>query len=97
MEANGCVEIRFGVESGSDRVLELCKKGFSAAETVDVVREACEIFRRTDLFYVWGFPFETMDDFYQSVFQSPGSVANKSFNRYDFSHRPARRHFNQKV
>jgi len=34
-----------------------------------VVRTACSIFRRTDLFYVWGFPFETMDDFYQSVFQ----------------------------
>lgn len=69
MEATGCVEIRFGIESGSDRVLELTKKGFTAAETVEVVRTACSIFRRTDLFYVWGFPFETMDDFYQSVFQ----------------------------
>jgi anaerobic magnesium-protoporphyrin IX monomethyl ester cyclase len=69
MEATGCVEIRFGIESGSDRVLGLTKKGFTAAETVEVVRDACEIFRRTDLFYVWGFPFETMEDFYQSVFQ----------------------------
>ncbi len=69
MEAAGCVEIRFGIESGSDRVLERTKKGFSAAQAIDVVREATSIFRRTDLFYVWGFPFETMDDFYQSVFQ----------------------------
>jgi len=69
MEATGCVEIRFGVESGSDRVLELCRKGFSAEDTVEVVRQACGVFRRTDLFYVWGFPFETMEDFYQSVFQ----------------------------
>jgi radical SAM superfamily enzyme YgiQ (UPF0313 family) len=69
MERTGCVEIRFGVESGSDKVLELTKKGFNAAETIDVVRRACDIFRRVDLFYVWGFPFETMEDFYTSVFQ----------------------------
>jgi anaerobic magnesium-protoporphyrin IX monomethyl ester cyclase len=69
MERTGCVEIRFGVESGSDKVLELTKKGFTAAETIDVVRQACDLFRRVDLFYVWGFPFETMEDFYTSVFQ----------------------------
>jgi radical SAM superfamily enzyme YgiQ (UPF0313 family) len=69
MERTGCVEIRFGVESGSDRVLERTKKGFTAAESVQVVRRATEVFRRVDAFYVWGFPFETMEDFYQSVFQ----------------------------
>jgi anaerobic magnesium-protoporphyrin IX monomethyl ester cyclase len=69
MERTGCLEIRFGIESASDRVLELTKKGFTAKESVQVVRKATEIFRRVDAFYVWGFPFETMDDFYQSVFQ----------------------------
>jgi radical SAM superfamily enzyme YgiQ (UPF0313 family) len=69
MERTGCVEIRFGVESGSDKILAATKKGFTAAETIPVVRKACDIFRRVDLFYVWGFPFETMEDFYQSVFQ----------------------------
>ncbi|HEY3354215.1 MAG TPA: radical SAM protein [Polyangia bacterium] len=69
MERNGCVEIRFGVESGADAVLARCKKGFTSLETIDVVREACDIFRRVDLFYVWGFPFESMDEFYASVFQ----------------------------
>ena len=28
-----------------------------------------DVFPRVDAFYVWGFPFETMDDFYQSLFQ----------------------------
>lgn len=69
MEETGCVEIRFGVESGSDCILDKTKKGFKAAETVGVVRSATDIFRRVDLFYVWGYPFETMDDFHQSVFQ----------------------------
>jgi radical SAM superfamily enzyme YgiQ (UPF0313 family) len=69
MERTGCVEIRFGIESGSDNVLKKCRKGFDAAQTIDVMRRATEIFRRVDAFYVWGFPFETMDDFYASVFQ----------------------------
>jgi anaerobic magnesium-protoporphyrin IX monomethyl ester cyclase len=69
MEKTGCVEIRFGIESGSDAVLERTKKGFKAAQSVDVVRRACDVFRRVDAFFVWGYPFESMDDFHQSVFQ----------------------------
>jgi anaerobic magnesium-protoporphyrin IX monomethyl ester cyclase len=69
MADNGCVELRFGIESGSDRVLKLIKKGFTTAETLEVVPRAVEIFRRVDAFFVWGFPFETMEDFHQSLFQ----------------------------
>ncbi len=65
----GCVELRFGIESGSDRVLQAIKKGFTAAETLEVVPRAVEIFPRVDAFFVWGFPFETMEDFQQSLFQ----------------------------
>jgi len=65
----GCVELRFGIESGSDRVLAAIKKGFTAAETLDVVPKAVEFFPRVDAFFVWGFPFETMEDFNQSLFQ----------------------------
>ena len=69
MAAAGCCEIRYGIESGSDPVLHRTRKGFTAAQAVDVVSRAVGIFDRTDCFYIWGFPFETMDDFYQSVFQ----------------------------
>ena len=65
----GCVELRFGIESGSDAVLSRIKKGFTAAEVLDLIPRAIEIFPRVDAFYVWGFPFETMDDFNQSLFQ----------------------------
>jgi anaerobic magnesium-protoporphyrin IX monomethyl ester cyclase len=65
----GCLELRFGIESGSDRVLERIKKGFTAAESLALVPKAVQIFRRVDAFYVWGFPFETMEDFNQSLFQ----------------------------
>jgi len=69
MERTGCVELRYGIESGSDEVLQKTKKGFTAAEAVEVVGQAVKIFRRVDAFYVWGFPFETMEDFHQSLFQ----------------------------
>jgi anaerobic magnesium-protoporphyrin IX monomethyl ester cyclase len=65
----GCVEIRYGVESGSARVLERVKKGFTPEEALDTLAQAVGIFSRTDAFYMWGFPFETMDDFYQTAFQ----------------------------
>jgi len=65
----GCLELRFGIESGSDRVLAELKKGFTAAEVLDLVPKAVGIFPRVDTFYVWGFPFETMEDFNQSLFQ----------------------------
>ena len=69
MADSGCLELRFGIESGSDKILERIKKGFTAAETLELVPKAVEIFPRCDAFYVWGFPFETVDDFHQSLFQ----------------------------
>lgn len=69
MSASGCIEIRYGIESASDKVLELTKKGFSSDEAVPVVSMALNHFPRVDCFYVWGYPFETLQDFYQSVFQ----------------------------
>jgi radical SAM superfamily enzyme YgiQ (UPF0313 family) len=65
----GCVELRFGLESGSDRILKLIKKGFTATQALEVVPKAIELFPRADAFYIWGFPFETMEDFNQSLMQ----------------------------
>lgn len=69
MADRGCVELRFGIESGSDEILTRIKKGFTSAESVELISQAVEIFPRVDAFYIWGFPFETMDDFNQTLFQ----------------------------
>jgi len=69
MLAAGCVEIRYGIESGSPAVLRRTRKGFTPDQAVEVVSAAVERFPRVDTFFVWGFPFETMDDFYQTLFQ----------------------------
>ena len=69
MADSGCVEIRYGIESGSGRILERTKKGFTIEEAIDVVSKAVQYFPRVDTFFIWGFPFETMEDFYQTIFQ----------------------------
>lgn len=69
MAEAGCIEIRFGIESGSNRVLERTRKGFTIEQAIEVVAEAVLHFPRVDTFFIWGFPFETMEDFHQTVFQ----------------------------
>ena len=69
MADSGCIELRFGIESGADRILKRIRKGFAAQEVLEVVPRAIEILPRVDAFYMWGFPFETMTDFNQTLFQ----------------------------
>jgi anaerobic magnesium-protoporphyrin IX monomethyl ester cyclase len=69
MAACGCVELRYGIESGSARVLERTRKGFAPEQSVQVVADAVRRFPRVDTFFVWGFPFETLEDFHQTLFQ----------------------------
>jgi len=60
---------RYGIESGSARILERTAKGFTIADATRVVSEAVKRFPRVDTFFIWGFPFETMEDFHKTVFQ----------------------------
>jgi len=68
MTKSGCVEIRYGVESGCEEILERTVKGFDLEKAISVVSESAEIFPSVDAFFIWGFPFETMEQFYQTVF-----------------------------
>jgi radical SAM superfamily enzyme YgiQ (UPF0313 family) len=72
MARSGCVEIRFGIESGSDRILSRVQKGFTIDEATEVVSRAVTHFPRVDTFFIWGFPFETKEDFQQTLFQMIG-------------------------
>ncbi len=69
MSEAGCVELRYGIESGSAKILERIRKGFTPEDSVRVLADAVRIFPHVDTFFIWGFPFEDMDDFHQSVFQ----------------------------
>ena len=69
MSRNGCIELRFGIESGSERILQRTQKGFTSAQAIETVSQAVRLFPGIDAFYIWGFPYETMEDFEQTLFQ----------------------------
>lgn len=41
MVKSGCVEIRYGIESGSEEVLERTVKGFDLEQAIGIVSESC--------------------------------------------------------
>jgi radical SAM superfamily enzyme YgiQ (UPF0313 family) len=44
-------------------------KGFTANEASEVIALSTQFFPEVDAFFVWGLPFETMEDFYKTAFQ----------------------------
>ena len=69
MRESGCTDLRFGIESGSSRILKLLKKGFGQEKAADVISRATRIFQTVDTFFIWGFPFETLQDFRETLLQ----------------------------
>ncbi|MCF7973613.1 MAG: B12-binding domain-containing radical SAM protein [Phycisphaerae bacterium] len=69
MAQTGCVQLRFGIESGSDEVLKKVVKGFVFQDALEAVTLALGIFESVETFFIWGFPFEDMTEFYQTALQ----------------------------
>jgi radical SAM superfamily enzyme YgiQ (UPF0313 family) len=67
MKQAGCHTLIYGVESGSDRVLKLMRKGYSAQEASEVIRLTHKAGIRTNMNIIVGFPGETEDDFNQTI------------------------------
>jgi anaerobic magnesium-protoporphyrin IX monomethyl ester cyclase len=78
MAQAGCRGIFFGVESGSDRVLQQIMKKTTAAIARRAVEAALRYFP-VKAYFIWGFPGETLQDLVQtlllmSYFQGLGAV-----------------------
>ena len=69
MADSGCIELRYGIESASERILDLTRKSFAVEQVLQIIPEAIQIFPRVDAFYIWGFPFETQEEFKKTLFQ----------------------------
>lgn len=65
----GCTEIRFGIESGSDNILSQVTKKFSIEEATRAIDMSLKIFPAVETFFIWGFPFESMNDFLMTTIQ----------------------------
>jgi len=58
----------FGVESGSNKVLRRIKKGFTIEEAVETIIKCRKYFSKTIASFIYGFPFETFDDFLETMY-----------------------------
>jgi len=67
MVDSGCRRMMIGLESGSDMVLQKIRKEFTAQQALEMLNHASKYFARLDLTFIWGYPFETMEDFYQTL------------------------------
>jgi hypothetical protein len=67
MGAAGCTDLWIGVESGSQRVIDAMKKGFSIPVAEANIRNYREAGIRTGIYLMAGFPTETAEDFEETL------------------------------
>jgi anaerobic magnesium-protoporphyrin IX monomethyl ester cyclase len=67
MHQAGCCEIVFGVESGSQRTLDLSNKGIKVEDSIRTINLCREIGISTKSYIMIGFPWETIKDIEQTI------------------------------
>ena len=67
MKEVGFNYLAFGVESGSDRMLDVIKKGETLEAIENAVKEACDLGYMVTLFFIMGLPTETEEDVEKSL------------------------------
>jgi radical SAM superfamily enzyme YgiQ (UPF0313 family) len=81
MKSAGCIRIYFGMESGSQRMLDLYKKQLKAEEAASTFRLCRELGIETAAFFMSGHPDETDEDFHQTVrFARQSGINFASYN-----------------
>jgi radical SAM superfamily enzyme YgiQ (UPF0313 family) len=67
MKEAGCIAVWFGVESGSQRVINAMRKGFSIAQTINAFKWAKEVGLMTVASAIIGFPGETKETAWETI------------------------------
>lgn len=67
MKDAGFNYLAFGVESGSEKMLNIIKKGEKLADVENAIRNACDLGYMVTLFFIIGLPHETEEDAYKSL------------------------------
>lgn len=63
----GCVQLFFGAESGSQRILDYMKKGITVEQTLDSAKRCKRLGLRAKYFFMMGFPNETLEDLHMTI------------------------------
>jgi len=67
MEKTNCIQAFYGIEAGSNQILEKIGKGHTVEQARKIVAETAGYVKNVRTSYIWGYPFETIDDFYDLV------------------------------
>jgi anaerobic magnesium-protoporphyrin IX monomethyl ester cyclase len=67
LKHSGCMCLAYGIESGSQKVLDLMRKGFRAEEAERVIRDTHNAGIDVAANFMFGFPGETDDDFQETL------------------------------
>jgi radical SAM superfamily enzyme YgiQ (UPF0313 family) len=67
MAASGCCKIYLGLESGANHILEKIRKGFDSETGRKVALLSRQYIPIVQTSFVWGFPFETLNEFYETL------------------------------
>ncbi|MBU7046472.1 MAG: B12-binding domain-containing radical SAM protein, partial [Theionarchaea archaeon] len=68
MAQSGCKGVQYGIESGSEQVLKKVGKQIDIPQIRAVIKVSVDCIEYVLSTFMWGFPFETMGDFYQTVY-----------------------------
>jgi anaerobic magnesium-protoporphyrin IX monomethyl ester cyclase len=63
MAEAGCDAVFYGIDSGSEGVLQRTVKKVHAADVMPVLRLSARYFDKIEASFIWGYPFETIADF----------------------------------
>lgn len=66
MAEAGCRAIFYGIDSGSQNVLNRTVKKVHATDVMPVLKRSAQYFDLIEASFIWGYPFETLDDFKQT-------------------------------
>jgi anaerobic magnesium-protoporphyrin IX monomethyl ester cyclase len=67
MAAAGCHGVFYGIDSGSQRILDRTAKKLRTQDVMPVLERSSQYFKRIEASFIWGYPFETLDDFKQTL------------------------------
>lgn len=67
LKQRNCHMIFYGIESGSERVLKMIKKGHTPEQARRVIEMTIDNVEYIRTSYIWGYPFATVEDFYLTL------------------------------
>ena len=100
LKTSGCMKLYFGLESGSQKVLDEMQKGIRLSETERILRECAQLGIAVHLFLMIGYPTETAEDLKASkceILRLAGIAPREGFTFYvsTFQLKPYTAIFNQ--